>query len=70
MPSVEQILSGLKEISNRWIWLAIFWHVYFGPVLLATLLKCRPSKRVVGIALSLEYSLRVSYFFMPIIPTV
>jgi len=53
MPTPEQILSGLRTISNDWQMLAIIWHVYFAVLALSLILGSRPSKRVAGILLGL-----------------
>lgn len=53
MPTPEQILAGLHQIANEWQMLAIFWHLYLGVLVLSFALGWRPSKRMVGILLSL-----------------
>ena len=35
MPSIEQILAKLGEVANEWKMLAVFWHVYFGAIIIA-----------------------------------
>ena len=52
MPTPEQILAGLHQIANQWQMLAIFWHLYLGVLVLSFAFGWRPSKRVVGILLS------------------
>jgi hypothetical protein len=51
MPSVEQILNGLKMIASSWKLLALFWHAVFGAFLLALALGLRPLKRQAGMLL-------------------
>ena len=51
MPSAEQILSGLKDITASWGAIAIFWHGYFGAIALALLFGLRPPKRLTGFLL-------------------
>jgi hypothetical protein len=51
MPTVEQILSGLKDIAVSWGAIAIFWHGYFGAIALALLFGLRPPKRLTGFLL-------------------
>jgi hypothetical protein len=53
MPSPEEILGGLREITNHWRMLAILWHVYFGVFALGLILGVRPSKRAAGVLLAL-----------------
>ena len=53
MPNAEQILTGLKEISNTWRILAVFWHVYFAAVVITLILGVRYKKRLAGILLLL-----------------
>ncbi len=53
MPSPEEILGGLREITNHWRMLAILWHVYFGVFALGLILGVRPSKRTAGVLLAL-----------------
>jgi hypothetical protein len=53
MPTVEQILIGLKEIANTWQTVAIFWHVYFAAIIIVLIFGIRPSKRIGGILLGL-----------------
>ena len=51
MPSADQILNGLREITNTWQAVAIFWHVYFGALILAFVAGVRPSKWIAGLLL-------------------
>ena len=51
MPSAEQILAGLKNISDSWGTLAILWHAYFAAIALALILGVRPPKRLEGFLL-------------------
>lgn len=53
MPTVEQILSGLREIANTWRAVAIIWHAYFAALAVVLVFGIRPSKRVFGISLGL-----------------
>ena len=53
MPTNEQILSGLSEISNDWRLLALIWHIYFGLLIIALYWGIRPPKRLTGILLGL-----------------
>ena len=53
MPSVEQILIGLKETANTWRAVSIFWHFYFGIIIVTLLFGIRPSRRVAGLLLGL-----------------
>jgi hypothetical protein len=53
MPTVEQILLGLKEVANNWRPLAIFWHAYLGAMVVMLLLGKRPPRRLAGIWLGL-----------------
>jgi len=53
MPSPQQILDGLSEISNRWQELAILWHLYFALLAFVLLMGVHPPKRVVGSLLGL-----------------
>jgi hypothetical protein len=53
MPSAEQILGNLQDISNRWQLVAIFWHVYFGVFIAIPAMGLRPSKRIAGLLLGL-----------------
>jgi hypothetical protein len=53
MPTPEQILAGLRDVANNATWLAIAWHVFFGAIAIALLLKARPSRRLAGLLISL-----------------
>jgi hypothetical protein len=53
MPTPEQILRGLGQITNGWRALAVFWHAYFGVLLLLLALGARPDRRLVGGLLAL-----------------
>jgi hypothetical protein len=53
MPTPEQILAGLADISNQWRLLAGFWHAYFGVLVVALLVGARLGKRGLGILLAL-----------------
>jgi hypothetical protein len=52
MPAPDQILAALADLANQWKTLAIVWHVYF-IALIAMLFFLHPSRRLVGILLSL-----------------
>ncbi len=54
MPTAEQILTGLREIANTWEIVAIFWHVYFGVMILVLASGVRPPKRIIGLLLGLS----------------
>jgi len=53
MPTTEQILAGLRIITNTWWPLAVFWHIYFAAIVIALISGVRPNKRLCGILLSL-----------------
>jgi hypothetical protein len=53
MPTVQEILGGLREIANSWRVVATIWHVYLGAVALALWAGVRPSRRVAGVLLAL-----------------
>ena len=53
MPTSEQILNSLHQISNAWQVLAIIWHVYFGVLAGILLVGNRPSPRMVGVLLAM-----------------
>jgi len=53
MPTPEEILAGLTQISNDWILLAIGWHVYFGALLAILIANERLSRRLVGALLAI-----------------
>lgn len=52
MPAPDQILAALADLANQWKTLAIVWHVYF-IALIAMLFFLHPSRRLMGILLSL-----------------
>jgi hypothetical protein len=53
MPTPQQILRGLEELANGWRPLAVFWHAYFGALLMSLCLGARPDRRLAGVLLSL-----------------
>ena len=53
MPSPEQILTGLQQLSSQYAYLATVWHVLFGIAITALLIGYRPSRRLAASALSL-----------------
>jgi hypothetical protein len=53
MPSIEQILAKLGEVANEWKMLAVFWHVYFGAIIIALAVGKRPKKKPAGLLLAL-----------------
>jgi hypothetical protein len=53
MPSPEQILNGLKEISNNWQFLAIIWHIYFAALVIGLIAGLRFPNSIMGILLGL-----------------
>jgi protein-S-isoprenylcysteine O-methyltransferase Ste14 len=53
MPSIQQILLGLEEITNTWKMVAILWHVFFGVLSISLAVGARPSQRAAGIMLAL-----------------
>lgn len=53
MPSSEEILNGLGEIAGSRTDLAIFWHLYFGILVVALLTGYRLSRRMIGILLAI-----------------
>jgi hypothetical protein len=53
MPSAEQILSGLAEISREWRWLAVAWHLVLASFLLVLAVGWRPSRRWMGLLVSM-----------------
>ncbi len=53
MPSIQQILLGLEEITNTWIMVAILWHVFFGVLSISLAVGARPAQRAAGIMLAL-----------------
>jgi hypothetical protein len=55
MPSPEEIMRGLKEITNAWQFLAILWHVYFAILMLIVISGRRPPKRLAGLLLVIPF---------------
>jgi hypothetical protein len=55
MPTPDQILAGLHEISNQWKVLAIVWHVFYGVVSVQSLGQERLSARFAGFVLTLPF---------------
>lgn len=53
MPTSEAILVELKTIANDWQLLSALWHAYFAALILALILRFRPTKRAAGLALAL-----------------
>lgn len=53
MPSVAEILSKLSDVANSWKPLAVFWHVYFGAIVVALIAGKRPRKRQAGLLVAL-----------------
>ncbi len=53
MPTVDQILNGLRESANTWKAVSVFWHVFFGVAVIVLPAGIRPSKRVAGVLLGL-----------------
>lgn len=53
MPTPEQILAGLQQLSTQYLYLATVWHVLFGIAITALLLGYRPSRQLTAAALSL-----------------
>jgi hypothetical protein len=53
MPSIQQILFSLEEITNTWKTVAILWHVFFGVLSISLAVGARPSQRTAGIMLAL-----------------
>lgn len=53
MPTPQEILRGLQELANGWRALAVFWHAYFGALLLGFAWGVRPERRLLGILLAL-----------------
>ncbi len=52
MPTAGQILNGIQEITNNWKHVSLFWHVYFGILILIIAIGIRPSRRIAGLLLS------------------
>ncbi|MGF2736807.1 hypothetical protein [Marinobacter sp. DUT-1] len=48
MPTPEEILAGLRSISNDWRLLAILWHGYFAVLLVGLASGLRLKERLVG----------------------
>jgi hypothetical protein len=38
MPTVEEILLGLRKIANNWRPPAVFWHAYFAALVIVLIL--------------------------------
>ncbi len=55
MPTPEQILDGLYKVANAWKLVSIFWHVYFGVIVVALAIDVRPAKRAAGFLLGLPF---------------
>ncbi len=53
MPTAEQILTGLQDVANTWKIIAVFWHVYFGVMVLVFASGIRPPRRIIGLLLGL-----------------
>ncbi len=53
MPSVEQVLAGLRNNANAWQPVAAVWHLGLAIFSLCLILGARPSKRTAGILLAL-----------------
>lgn len=53
MPSPDEILAGLEEITNRWLTVAVVWHLAVAGALIAMSQGWRPSQRVAAGLLSL-----------------
>ncbi len=53
MPTPEQILEGLQRISTQFTGLALLWHIAAGALLIAIAAGRRPSRRTMGILLTL-----------------
>ena len=51
MPSADRILSWATSVANDWRPLAIAWHVVLATVLMAFVIRQRPSSRVLGLLL-------------------
>ena len=56
MPSAEEILHGLKMISNQAIAISIGWHVVLGIAVIALLAGVRPNKRFAATTLSVPFA--------------
>ena len=53
MPDSEMILEGLSQLTNRFSWLGIVWHVLFYFMIAALILNWRPDNRLFGRLLGL-----------------
>jgi hypothetical protein len=53
MPTAEQVLAGLREITNTWRPLAVLWHVYLAAFVAFLLTGGRPPKRYACLSLVL-----------------
>lgn len=53
MPTPIEILEGLSEITQRWRWLAVLWHAYYGVLIAGLLIGVRPSKPIAGMLLAI-----------------
>ncbi|MBR9997694.1 MAG: hypothetical protein KFF73_01925 [Cyclobacteriaceae bacterium] len=51
MPTSEEILQGLADISNNFTWIAVVWHVLFYFLIAALILKWKPSNRLLSFLL-------------------
>jgi len=52
MPAAGQLLGGLANIANSWKAVALFWHLYFGAIVLILVLGIRSMKRTTGLLLA------------------
>ena len=52
MPKPEEILRGLTEAADRWVLLAIAWHVAIAALLGALAFGWRPGRRTIGLMLA------------------
>jgi hypothetical protein len=53
MPTPEQILEGLQRISTQFTGLALLWHIAAGVLFIALVAGRRPSRRSIGVLLTL-----------------
>ncbi len=53
MPTPDQIVSSLQELTATWRTLAIVWHILFAGLVSLLVFGSRPSRRVVGVFLTL-----------------
>lgn len=51
MPSAEEIVSGLGAIARSWQVLAVWWHIYFGALVVVLIIGFRPSRWLFGVLL-------------------